>query len=118
MNSMKKPDIFELHADVCKTLASGTRLKILALLGNGEMSVGELAETIGVSLPNVSQHLALLKAHHLVSARKEGQSVFYSLSDRRIIQACTAIRAVLLDQMKLRGEVAQDTDPKYVVTGS
>lgn len=111
-----KPDIFELHAAVCKTLASATRLKILALLGNREMNVGEMAEAIGASLPNVSQHLTVLKSHHLVIARKEGQSVFYSLADRRIIQACTAIRAVLLDQMKLRGEMAQDTDPKYVVT--
>ncbi len=113
---MKRPDIFELHADVCRTLASATRLKILALLGKMEMSVGEMAETIGASLPNVSQHLAVLKSHHLVIARKEGQSVFYSLADRRIIQACAAIRSVLLDQMMMRGEVAQDTDPRYVVT--
>ncbi len=113
---MLQLDIFELHAAVCRTLANATRLKILALLGKREMSVGELADAIGASLSNISQHLALLRGQHLVAARKEGQTVFYSLADRRIIEACAQIRAVLLDQMKLRGEVAQETDPRYAIT--
>jgi DNA-binding transcriptional ArsR family regulator len=112
---MKRADIFELHADVCKTIAHATRLKILALLGRRELSVGELAEIIGVSLPNVSQHLALLKAQGLVRGRKDAQSVRYSLADRRIIQACTLIRSVLLDRMKERGLIARRVDPRYVV---
>jgi DNA-binding transcriptional ArsR family regulator len=112
---VKKADIFELHADVCKTIAHATRLKILALLGGKEMSVGELAEIIGVSLPNASQHLALLRAQGLVTSRKDAQSVLYRLADRRIIQACTLIRSVLLDRMKQRGEIAQSVDPRYVV---
>lgn len=113
---MKRPDIFELHASLCGTLANPTRLKILALLGKKETSVGEMAAAIGASLANVSQHLAVLKSSHLVVARKQRQTVFYSLADRRIIQACSLIRSVLLDQMKLRGEVAEETDPRYVVT--
>jgi len=55
----------------------------LALLAKKEMSVGEIAEVIAVPLSNVSQHLALLKALSLVRTRKEGQTVFYSLADRR-----------------------------------
>jgi ArsR family transcriptional regulator, virulence genes transcriptional regulator len=112
----RRPDIFELHASVCRTLANPTRLKILALLGKKATNVGEMADTIGVSVPNISQHLALLKSHHLVVARKRGQSVSYSLVDRRIIQACAQIRSVLLDQMRMRGELAEGTDPRYVVT--
>ncbi len=113
---MARPDIFELPAGGCRTLANATRLKILALLGAREMSVGELADAIGASLSNVSQHLALLRGQHLVATRKEGQMVLYSLADRRIIQACAQIRAVLLDQMKLRSEVAQETDARYAIT--
>jgi DNA-binding transcriptional ArsR family regulator len=112
---VKKADIFELHADVCKTIAHPTRLKLLALLGRKEMSVGDLADIIGISLPNASQHLALLKAQGLVRSRKDAQSVLYSLADRRIIQACTLTRSVLLDRMKQRGEIAQNVDPRYVV---
>jgi ArsR family transcriptional regulator len=112
---VKRADIFELHADICKTLSHATRLKILALLGRKELSVGELAQIIGVSLPNASQHLALLKAQGLVRSRKAAQSVHYSLADRRIIQACTLIRSVLLDRMKERGLSARRPDPRYVV---
>lgn len=113
---MKKVDIFELHADVCKTLSNPKRLMMLALLGKQEMSVGELAQVIAVPLSNVSQHLALLKAQGLVLTRKDAQTVFYRLADRRILQACTLIRSVLLDRMKERGQVAQEIDPRYVVT--
>ena len=106
---MKKPDIFELHAAFCGTLSNATRLKILALLSDHEWSVSEMAEIIGVSPSNLSQHLAILSAHHLVVARKQARTVFYSLADRRLTQACSLIRAVLLDQMKMRGELAQES---------
>jgi ArsR family transcriptional regulator, virulence genes transcriptional regulator len=112
---VKKADIFDLHADVCKTLANPKRLQVLALLATEEMSVGELASVLDLPLSNVSQHLAHLKARGLVVSRKAGQTVHYSLADRRIIQACTLIRSVLLDRMKERGLIAERTDPRYVV---
>ena len=112
---MKKVDIFELHAGACKTLAHPTRLKILALLARQEMSVGELAEIVGVPMPNISQHLTVLKTGHLVRTRKDAQTVHYRLADRRTIQACTLIRSVLLDRMRERGEAAKRMDPRYVV---
>jgi len=115
---MEKTDVFELHADLCKTLSNPKRLMILALLAKKEMSVGEIAEVIAVPLSNVSQHLSLLKAQGLVRHRKDGQTVHYSLSDRRIIQACTLIRSVLLDRMKERGQVAQEIDPRYIVASA
>jgi ArsR family transcriptional regulator, virulence genes transcriptional regulator len=115
---MENVDIFELHADLCKTLSNSKRLRILALLAKQEMSVGEIAEVIAVPLSNASQHLSLLKGQNLVQTRKEGQTVYYSLADRRIIEACTLIRSVLLDKMKERGQVAQETDPRYVVAAS
>jgi DNA-binding transcriptional ArsR family regulator len=115
---VKKADIFELHADVCQTLANPKRLRVLALLAKSEQSVGELAEVLGVPLSNVSQHLALLRSTGLVVARKTGQTVHYSLADRRIIEACTLIRSVLLDRLKERGQIAQRTDPRYAVFAS
>jgi DNA-binding transcriptional ArsR family regulator len=116
MRPNNRPDIFVLHANVCKTLANPTRLKILALLGKRETSVGEMAQTIGVAPSNISQHLAVLSAQHLVVARKQAQTVYYRLADRRIIQACSLTRSVLLDRMKERGEIAQEADPRYVIT--
>lgn len=113
---MEPYDLFELHADFCKTLAHPTRLRIIALLARKERSVGEIAEVVGVSLSNVSQHLSVLKFRNLVNTRKEGQTVYYGLTDRRIIQACTTIRSILLDNMKHRGGVAQEADARYAIT--
>jgi len=60
-------------------LSSPHRLRILCLLIEGEMSVGELAETTKMRQSAVSQHLALLRAHKIVAARREGTTIFYSV---------------------------------------
>lgn len=110
-----RPDVFERHAQLCKTLANPKRLMILALLGHREMSVGEIADFMRVPLSNVSQHLALLKGQDVVKTRREGQTIYCRLADRRILKACTLIRAVLLDGMKAHGQVARAIDPRYVI---
>jgi DNA-binding transcriptional ArsR family regulator len=64
---IEKPDIFELHARFCKSLSNPKRLIILAALAKGEKSVGYLAEAIGVTLANISQHLTVLRSHNIVN---------------------------------------------------
>ena len=108
-------EIFQIHSEVCKTLASPIRLMILALLAKKEMSVGEMVEVIGVNLANVSQHLGTLRAKNIVKARKEGQMVFYSLVDKRLIDACHLIRSVILEDMQKRGKLARDFDASNVI---
>lgn len=112
----EKVDVFDLHADLCKTLANPKRLMILALLARKEMSVGELADVLAIPLSNVSQHLTTLRAQQVVQYRKTGRTALYRLADRRIIEACSLIRSILLDRMKVRGQIAHATDPRYVVT--
>lgn len=102
--------IFEMHASYCAVLASAKRLAIMALLDRKEMCVGELAEALDSPLSTVSRHLTLLKSKHLVQARKDGTTVYYSPADPRIIKACGEIRAVLFEHLKNRGEIAQGID--------
>jgi ArsR family transcriptional regulator len=104
------PEIFRQHAEFCKTLANPTRLMVLALLQKQELSVGELVEGTGVRLATVSQHLKALRLHNIVKTRKDGQRVYYSLSDPRLVEACVKIREVLLDQLKSRGLIAQEVN--------
>ncbi len=108
-------EVFDLHASFCKTLANPKRLMILAMLGVREMSVGEMARTIGVPLSNISQHLAVLRGHRIVNVSKEGQTAYYSICDPRLVDACNLIRSVLLDDLKTRGLVAQELDAVRVV---
>ena len=99
--------LFELHAEYCRALANPNRLMILDCLREGvEHSVGDIAEMIEAPLSTVSQHLSALKAKSIVESRKEGQTVYYRIVDSRLTEACQTIRAVLLDTMKRRGEIA------------
>ena len=109
MTPMEEQDrkIYELHASICRTFSHPKRLKILNLLREGELSVGELAERMGVSLANVSQHLAILRDKGVVVPRREGVSIYYQVSNPKIIQACDLMREVLLDQLVQSAELAE-----------
>jgi DNA-binding transcriptional ArsR family regulator len=80
-----RPDLREAagHAAAfLRLLANEHRLAILCALEGGEMSVGDLALDLGTSQPNVSQHLAKLRALELVETRRQGTSIRYSLCSR------------------------------------
>ncbi|MFM9905108.1 MAG: ArsR/SmtB family transcription factor [Pyrinomonadaceae bacterium] len=63
-------------------LADKTRLRLLTLMANGEVSVGFLADTLGESQPKISRHLAYLRGAGLVSTRRDGKWVYYGLEDQ------------------------------------
>lgn len=54
-------DLFRLHADFCKFMTNPKRIEILYLIGEKEMCVEEIAKAIGVNVPNISQHLAIMR---------------------------------------------------------
>lgn len=87
---MPRPDAAaanELQARVCQALADPKRLLLIHELRDGPRSVGDLAESLRISQPNVSHHLAVLKDRGLVTTRRFGSSVHYSLTSTKIIQA-------------------------------
>lgn len=79
-------DQVALTVEVFRMIAEGTRIQILWVLINREMSVNELAETIGKPGPSVSQHLAKLRMARLVRTRREGTQVFYQLENDHVRQ--------------------------------
>lgn len=95
-------EVYALHAEVCKLFTSPVRLKMLELLGRGEITVEELSRIMNISQPNASQHLSLLRKTGVVGARKEGNKVFYSLRDPRLLDALNNMRAVLSDILNER----------------
>lgn len=80
--------IYQLHAQILKTLAQPKRLMILDCLHSGPMAVGELVESLGLPQANVSQHLAALRAEQLVTTRREGNTICYSLVSEKVVEAC------------------------------
>ncbi|MDA8079014.1 MAG: metalloregulator ArsR/SmtB family transcription factor [Nitrospiraceae bacterium] len=92
--------LFELQSEVCKTLASAKRLEIINALKEGEKTVGELVEILGVPKANVSQHLAVMRHKGILFARRDGVNIYYRIANVKVIQACTLMREVLTEQMK------------------
>ncbi len=88
-------EITILQAEVLKTLSSPRRLAILHQLAVAPSGVGRLAQDLHLSQPNVSQHLAVLRASGLVEAERDGREVRYRLSDPDVMTACGIMRGVL-----------------------
>jgi len=99
--------IFELHAEVCQTFAHPKRIEILSLLRDGEKSVGQLVEEMGAAKANVSQHLSILRQRGAVTYRREGQTLYYRLTNPKIAQACDLMRDVLLERLEEGERVAR-----------
>lgn len=77
-----------------KVLANSDRLLLMCQLSQGELSVGELEELLGIRQPTLSQQLGVLRENNLVNTRREGKNIFYSVASPQAL----AVMAVLYDQ--------------------
>ena len=85
-------DPYEQFARIGKALASARRVQLLDLLCQAERSVEALAQTAGMSVTNTSQHLQVLRAAHLVQARREGTRVLYRVADDAVCRFFLELR--------------------------
>lgn len=99
--------LYELHAELCKVFTEPKRLRIMALLGEGERSVNELAVNVGARPSTVSQHLAILRHHGLVQGRREGRTIYYALAYPEILDACHIVHGILLKRLAADGRLAK-----------
>jgi ArsR family transcriptional regulator len=88
-------ELYVLQAGVAKALGHPTRLRILDLIGGGEVGFADLARRAGVSKTTLSQHLHVLRGGHVVSVRREGRAAFVRLRYPEIEVLCGAMRAAL-----------------------
>ena len=97
--------IFELQSDVCKVFSNPKRLEIINHLKDRELSAGELIEKTGLSKANLSQHMSVLKSKGVILSRREGVTVYYRISNPKIIEACVLMKEVLLEQLQEKGRM-------------
>ena len=81
-------------AAVARALGDPKRLCVLESLADGEVSVGELAARVSCQVPNMSQHLAVLRSAGLVIARRDGSTVYYRLADPKVLQAYKVLQTI------------------------
>ena len=82
------------YAAISRAMADAKRLCVLELLSQGERSVSDLSREASCQVPNMSQHLAVLRSAGLVASRREGSNVYYRLTDDRILEAYRFIQSV------------------------
>lgn len=97
---MSKTNLAEM-CDLFLALSDSTRLKLIRLMANGEVSVGYLADSLGESQPKVSRHLAYLRTAGLVATRRDGKHIYYGIDWPADADATSVIEAVV-------GERSQD----------
>lgn len=100
-------ELYEMQAEICRMFAHPKRIEIIKLLREGEKSVGEIAEAMGIPTANASQQLAILRNIGAVTHRREGQTLYYRVANPKIFQACDLMREVLLDSLAERERLAR-----------
>jgi DNA-binding transcriptional ArsR family regulator len=89
-----REDAYQREAVIGRALADPKRLCVLESLAGGEVSVSDLSNVVGCQVPNMSQHLAVLRAAGLVTTRRDGSTVFYRLADPRVLEAFRLIQSI------------------------
>lgn len=108
MDRQVAAELHELHARICKAIADPKRLLIINELRDRELSVSDLCEALELSQSNVSQHLAILRERGVVSTRRVGTSVLYSLRGTKVLEAVDLLREFLAEDLAGRGRLGSE----------
>jgi ArsR family transcriptional regulator len=112
--------LYKMHAEMCKVFTSPVRIEILNLLRDGKKTVSELVELTGLNQSNISQHLHVMREKKIVKTEKQGNNVFYSLTNPKISEAFEIMKQILQDQLaeseKLYKSITGEDPKDSVVT--
>ena len=97
-----KQEISQLEADFCFALSDPTRILILYALSENDLNVTELTNELGVPQPTTSRHLKVLRERGLVNPTRQGTTITYHLSDKRLVEALDLLRSVMRDGLNQR----------------
>ncbi|SRR5581483_11878788 len=107
MNKTLETEVNQLHAEICAGLADPTRIMILYTLSQSPRNVTELCNELDMSQPLISRHLKVLRERGMVTTKRNGTVVVYSLGDKRLVQALDLLRAAMRDMLAKRAELAE-----------
>jgi ArsR family transcriptional regulator len=102
-----EPEIQLLDQRICYALGDPKRILLLYTLESGPQCVGEMVEALDLPQPTVSRHLRVLRERGLVDTERRGTSVYYTLTDQRVIEALNLLRAILASQLAAEANLTQ-----------
>jgi DNA-binding transcriptional ArsR family regulator len=100
--------LYQLKADFFKTLGHPARIRVLELLSDREHAVAEMLPQVGIEPAHLSQQLAVLRRANLVRSRKEGSTVYYSLTSPHVAELLAVARLILTGLLSGQAELLQD----------
>lgn len=100
--------ISEVKAELFKALANPARIRVLEVLADGERSVSELQPLVGIETSHLSQQLGVLRRSGLVTTRKAGTSVYYSILDDDLVELLAVARRMLVTSLAQREDLLRD----------
>jgi len=107
----------EVKAELFKALGHPARVRILEVLSSGERTVGDIQPLVGIESSHLSQQLGVLRRAGVVTNRKDGSSVIYSLSDPVVAELLDVAKRLLRTRLDTTRELLQDlNDPATVAT--
>ncbi len=92
--------IYSYHAEMCKVFSHPKRLELINTIRDKEMSAGELVERLYLTPANLSQHLAMMRERHILVSRKDGNVVYYRITNPRLLEAFDMLREILFEQIR------------------
>lgn len=100
--------LYQLKADFFKTLGHPARIRVLELLSIREHAVAEMLPQVGIEAAHLSQQLAVLRRANLVTARKEGSTVYYSLTSPHVTELLAVARLILTSVLSGQADLLDD----------
>ena len=100
--------ISEIKAELFKALAHPARIRILEVLSEGERSVGDLQPLVGIEASHLSQQLAVLRRARLVTSRKDGASVIYTMKDDLVAELLRVAKRLLINSLAETSDLLAD----------
>lgn len=109
--------LYRMKAEFFKTLGHPTRIRVLELLSTREYAVSEMLPEVGIEPANLSQQLSILRRAGLVTARREGLSVCYTLTSPRVAELLAVAKAILTGVVAGQAELLEDV-PESTLTAT
>lgn len=97
-----------LKAELFKALGHPARIRILEVLSEGDLSVGDMRPLVGIEQSHLSQQLAVLRRAGLVTARKEGSSVIYAVRDATVVKLLQVAKQLLINALAESSDLLAD----------
>ncbi|WP_420752972.1 ArsR/SmtB family transcription factor [Rhodococcus sp. O3] len=117
MATNSRQPLYQMKADFFKTLGHPARIRVLELLSERDHAVSEMLPEVGIEPANLSQQLSILRRAGLVTARREGLSVSYTLTSPQVADLLKIARGILTGVVAGQAELLEDQPESAALVG-